>query len=147
MARRRPEALAHASRYFACITGGRYTAIAVDDAGVKAVPANGGDGVPVGVLSRGAVEQLYLCVRFGMIRARATDAGMPVLLDDVLVNFDARRAEACADVIVELARSTQVVVATCHPATRDRLAARGAQVVEWDSMEAGTTSGPSSPRP
>ena len=42
-------------------------------------------------------------------------------MDDVFVNFDAERAEAMAHVVAEFAERHQVLVFTCHDATRDML--------------------------
>jgi uncharacterized protein YhaN len=42
-------------------------------------------------------------------------------MDDVLVNFDDRRAEATVRTLAELAREVQIVFLTCHRATTDRM--------------------------
>jgi uncharacterized protein YhaN len=44
---------------------------------------------------------------------------LPVLMDDVLVNFDDERRWAAARVIAEFAAHRQVVYFTCHPATAE----------------------------
>ena len=44
-------------------------------------------------LSRGTGEQLYLALRFGLIEEFAGQAEpLPVVMDDILVNFDVERA-------------------------------------------------------
>jgi len=67
-------------------------------------------------LSRGTVEQLFLALRFALVEeyCRNTEP-MPVLLDDVLVNFDPARARAAANAIVRLSQKHQVIALTCHP--------------------------------
>ena len=46
---------------------------------------------------------------------------MPVLMDDVTVNFDPERALAVFRVLVELSATHQVLVLTCHPSTVSQL--------------------------
>ena len=75
-------------------------------------------GVRRGVLelSRGTREQLYLSLRFGLIREyEASSEPLPVIMDDILVNFDPKRARSAADAIAGLAESNQVLFFTCHP--------------------------------
>lgn len=69
-------------------------------------------------LSRGTAEQLYLSMRFALIDEYAQHSEpMPVLMDDVMVNFDPERAAAVCESVVELAERHQVLVLTCHPET------------------------------
>ena len=69
-------------------------------------------------LSRGTAEQLFLALRFALVEeyCRNTES-MPVLLDDVLVNFDPVRARAAAAAVIELSKRHQVIALTCHPDT------------------------------
>jgi len=69
-------------------------------------------------LSRGTREQLYLSLRFGLIRefGERTER-LPVVVDEVLVNFDPKRAGRAARAFAELANTNQVLVFTCHPET------------------------------
>ena len=74
-------------------------------------------------LSRGTAEQLYLALRLALIGQLAeVGPGLPVLMDDVLVNFDEERRLGAAQAIADLARLRQVVVFTCHTETADILA-------------------------
>ena len=75
-----------------------------------------GHSAQVETLSRGAREQLYLAIRLAVIQ-RLSRAGleMPLLLDDVFVNFDAPRTEAAIDLLQEVAEGgQQVLFFTCH---------------------------------
>jgi uncharacterized protein YhaN len=71
-------------------------------------------------LSRGTAEQLYLSLRFGFVSefVRHSDP-LPLVFDDILVNFDPRRARAAAEAILELAESQQILFFTCQPSTAD----------------------------
>lgn len=114
---RQPETLREASRYLERMTDGRYLrvwtplgeqSLCVDDAG--------GESLPVEVLSRGTREQLFLCLRMALVSWYARQgARLPLVLDDVLVNFDAARARAAAAALSEFALSGhQLLVFTCH---------------------------------
>ena len=39
---------------------------------------------------------------------------VPILADDILVNFDARRRIGAARALAELSRTRQVILFTCH---------------------------------
>lgn len=114
---RQPEALADASNYLQRLTEGRYTrvwtplgerSLRVDDAE--------GNSLPVEVLSRGTREQVFLGLRLALVAAYARRGiDLPLVLDDVLVNFDAKRAKAAAAALRDFAADGhQVLVFTCH---------------------------------
>lgn len=116
---RQPEVVKHASHVFSTITEGRYTGLSVplDGGPVEAYDTTSSARKP-SELSRGAAEQLYLALRIGLItRLGDVGAGLPVLMDDVLVNFDPARKRGAVDAVAELAASRQVVFFTCHPDT------------------------------
>jgi uncharacterized protein YhaN len=112
-----PKVIREAGSYFELFTGGRYqrvfappgeSSIQVIDAQERSKEASD--------LSRGSAEQLYLAIRFGYIAAQAAGTEpLPVLMDDVLVNFDPARARAAAQAIVGLSHKRQVLFFTCHP--------------------------------
>jgi len=61
---------------------------------------------------------LYLAIRLGLIaRSGAVGSSLPVLMDDVLVNFDPERRTGAVEAIAQLAEERQVVFFTCHPET------------------------------
>ena len=115
---RQPDVLRAATAHFERITGGRYARIvAQGDAGVR-VETEGGESRITDELSRGTAEQLYLALRFGLIEEFARHAEpLPVVMDDILVNFDADRAERTATAIRDLATRHQVLFFTCHQPT------------------------------
>jgi len=117
---RQPEVLRRAGDHFRRITSGRYERITVDPTEaarpvVRAVSARG-ESVDAAVLSRGTAEQLYLSLRLGLAEEFAERAvALPVVLDDVLVNFDEERARAVVEDLAETATRRQVLLFTCHP--------------------------------
>jgi uncharacterized protein YhaN len=69
-------------------------------------------------LSRGTAEQLYLAIRFGYISNFAAGGEpLPIIMDDILVNFDPFRAVQATAAIEKLAKTHQVLFFTCHPET------------------------------
>jgi uncharacterized protein YhaN len=114
---RQPEVLQEASRYLERLTEGRYRrawtplgepTLRVDD--------DQGRSLPIELLSTGAREQLFLALRLALAARYARQGkSLPLVLDDVLVNFDARRARAAAAMIVDFAAAgCQLLLFTCH---------------------------------
>lgn len=116
---RQPAVLEAAGAHFARITGGRYVRLAVDSsAELPSVRAIRADGTAAGPdeLSRGTAEQLYLCLRLALAESFAGRyVALPIVLDDVLVNFDPERQAAVARELAAAAERHQVILLTCHP--------------------------------
>nr|HID60018.1 hypothetical protein [Desulfobacterales bacterium] len=116
---RQPGVVKQAEAYFRSITKGRYTRL-ISPMNESRIEVLTPDGVrkQVDQLSRGTQEQLYLSLRFGLINEFAEKAvSLPVIMDDILVNFDPDRALSAARAILELSRLHQVIFFTCHPET------------------------------
>jgi uncharacterized protein YhaN len=114
---RHPHVVQEAERYYATNTDGRYPPIMAPP-GEAQVLVEREQGAPLTSeqLSRGTAEQLYLALRFGLIEQFARNAEpLPVVMDDILVNFDPKRAERAARAIGQLASRHQVLFFTCHP--------------------------------
>jgi uncharacterized protein YhaN len=121
---RQPQVLRDASASFAEVTDGRYPRIRQGSTTHEALELEDAAGRTVDpvTLSRGTREQLYLCLRLALAKGVAAGGTpLPMIMDDVLVNFSPDRAEAMATVLAEVAREQQVLFFTCHPATRDLL--------------------------
>ena len=114
---RQPETLQEASGYFSQMTQGRYRRVWTPvGERVLRVEDHEGHWLPVEVLSRGAREQLFLSLRLSLAAYFARrGTPLPLILDDVLVNFDGERAKAAAQVLCEFAAAGhQMLVFTCH---------------------------------
>jgi uncharacterized protein YhaN len=114
---RQPETLKEASDYLRQLTGGKYTRIWTPLAhDILFVDTQEGDSLPVQVLSRGTREQLFVSLRLALVAAFARRGiHLPMILDDVFVNFDAGRTKIAAAVLREFAREGhQLIVFTCH---------------------------------
>ncbi len=114
---RQPVTIADASRYLARITCGKYQniwtplgkrSLRIDD--------EQGHSLSVESLSSGTREQLFLSIRMALIHDYARHGvTLPMVLDDVLVNFDEHRCEAAIDSLLEFSQQGhQVLMFTCH---------------------------------
>ena len=114
---RQPGVVRHAESFFKNITGGRYQTVfsplgsseihVTDSSGVSKQPNQ---------LSRGTREQLFLSLRFGLVRELGQRSErLPVIVDEALVNFDPERGLRAARAFVELSQTNQVLVFTCQP--------------------------------
>jgi len=114
---RQPEVLRQASVFFKVMTEGRYSrVIAPLDGGDILVERADGVRLPPQLLSRGTAEQLYLAMRLALVREYATHVDpLPVVFDDVFVNFDPKRCRNTLLAVRELAESHQILLFTCHP--------------------------------
>jgi uncharacterized protein YhaN len=114
---RQPETLREASGYFCQMTQERYRRVWTP-VGERVLRVEDAEGhwLPVEVLSRGAREQLFLSLRLALAAHFARrGAPLPLILDDVLVNFDMERAKAAAQVLRDFAaQGQQMLVFTCH---------------------------------
>lgn len=120
---RQPGVIKEAQTFFSKITHGRYPRIyaPLGEATIY-VEDERGERKSIQELSRGTAEQLYLSLRFGFIREFGKRAeSLPVVFDDILVNFDPERFKAACSAIKELAKTNQILYFTCHPETVDSL--------------------------
>ncbi len=112
-----PQALREASIHLQRLTGGRYTRVWTPF-GEHSLKVDDGQGhsLNVEVLSRGTREQLFLALRLALITSFARrGVQLPLVLDDVLVNFDVGRARAAALVLRDFAKEGhQILIFTCH---------------------------------
>jgi uncharacterized protein YhaN len=124
-----PAVIRAASSIFAEITEQAWTGLSasLDDDALSVLPQHK-EAVSPEQLSRGAQEQLYLALRLAYIRNHAAHASaLPVIMDDILVNFDPARAKNTALALVPLVKGLppsngqnaipphQVLFFTCHP--------------------------------
>ena len=114
---RQPAVLREASKFFQVMTEGKYVRIMVPlgEMRLEITPQQGMSRT-TDVLSRGTAEQLYLSMRLAFVREYAKHAGpLPLVVDDIFVNFDPGRAQAAMKILGEIAQTHQVLVFTCHP--------------------------------
>ena len=63
----------------------------------------------------GTCQQLYLALRIALlVTADNVGRAVPIIADDILVNFDSQRRAGAAKALAQLARHRQVILLTCH---------------------------------
>ena len=126
-----PDVIRRASKYLSSITDGQYDRITMDDAGEFYVSGSCGTrAVSARHLSTGATEQLYVAIRLSIMDH--LDDGrerLPVFIDEIFVNWDARRRGRGFEVLRELSDVRQVFVMTCHLPWAEELVALGARKI------------------
>jgi uncharacterized protein YhaN len=114
---RQPETLREASQYLVRLTDGHYTRVwmPLDRRGLL-VENDKGESLSLDVLSRGTREAVFIGLRLALTGSFARRGAMlPLVLDDVLVNFDTERVRCAASVLCEFSRQGhQVIMFTCH---------------------------------
>jgi len=114
---RQPQMLQQASSLLSQLTCGKYSRIWTR-LGEKAllVDDDHGHSLRVEHLSSGTREQVFLAVRLAMIQDFARKGTeLPMVLDDVTVNFDQSRTEAAAQTLMDVAKQgQQILLLTCH---------------------------------
>ena len=123
--------LATASSIFKTLTLDSFSRLLVDSDG----PAPrlfgvrpDGQQVDVAGMSEGSRDQLYLALRLAALEIQiAQGFNMPLIADDLFINFDDRRMEAGLKVLGDLSQSMQVIFLTHHdhlvPLAKDVLGA------------------------
>ncbi len=110
--------LAKASAHFSGLTRGSFSRLLVDTE--EATPRlfgirPNGQAVDVTGMSEGSRDQLYLALRLAALELQI-DQGLclPLIADDLFINFDDDRTSAGLQVLGELSRQMQVVFLTHH---------------------------------
>ena len=114
--------LARAGAFFRQLTDGDFATLEIENEDGK--PALEGAAVRSRTSGRqrlgrrtsaGTRDQLFLALRLaGIEQHLAEREPMPLIIDDVLINFDDRRAGATLRCIAELSKQTQVLLFTHH---------------------------------
>lgn len=123
--------LDRSSAIFAAITCGSFAGLTTDyddDRQILLGVRPGGEkSVRVEGMSKGTCDQLYLALRLATIEAHIASRGpMPVIVDDLLVQFDDERALATLRQLQALAVRTQVLFFTHHEHLIDLAVSSGA---------------------
>ena len=112
-----PELLKQASRCFKAFTQNAYTLIYKQLSSNTLRVSNNETGADKGIgeLSRGTREQLFLALRLALISSfESNGESLPVILDDILVNFDSTRKEAVRRGLEEFASTHQILLFECQ---------------------------------
>ncbi|WP_019636337.1 AAA family ATPase [Paenibacillus fonticola] len=112
---RQPEVLRLASNYMQAMTNGQYERIVLKMGSQELLAEHREHGpIESASLSRGTAEQLYLSMRLALSEAVSHHRNIPLLLDDLFVNFDADRLQGVIAVLKEISSKRQMIMMTCH---------------------------------
>ena len=112
--------LARASEIFQALTLGSFSRLLVDadshdSPRLVSIRTDGNKPVEVPGLSEGTRDQLYLALRLAALDQQASQGSrMPLIADDLFINFDDRRTEAGLQVLGDVSRRMQVILLTHH---------------------------------
>lgn len=111
--------VSQAGKLFARLTRGSFSGLKIDfdekDNPVILGLRPSGELLAVDGMSDGTLDQFYLSLRLASLeRYLEQNEPLPFILDDLLVNFDDRRAEETLKVLGEFASKTQVIFFTHH---------------------------------
>ena len=131
-----PPILTRAKEYLEHLSGGRYLNIwtplgkrtlCVDDKDENTLIVEN--------LSGGTREQLFLAIRFALVEHYSSQGvELPIILDDVLVNFDHERTQAAVDVLLQkISDRQQILFFTCHQHLAEMFRQRGVSTVTLPS--------------
>ncbi len=123
---KQPSVMQRASRYFEKVTSGRFARMIapLGEQRVLAEKANG-ELLDASALSRGTAEQMYLCIRFALAdEYAASGVRLPLVIDDLFVNFDDERLGYGMELLQTAAEGRQLLLFTCHKHVLDAYVSR-----------------------
>jgi uncharacterized protein YhaN len=109
-----------AGHYFKTLTRGSFSGLKADfnDKGepvLKAVRPEDDIALPIGALSDGTRDQMFLALRLGGLSRQIENGGrFPFIVDDILVHFDDERSSSALSALSDLADKTQIIFFTHH---------------------------------
>lgn len=113
-----PAMIKSVSQLLGKMTAGRYVEfdrVGGGNKGILVRRADGAERTPE-QLSSGTREQLYLAIRLAYVQHYCgQNEPLPIIMDDVLVNFDDDRVRQTFAALADVAAQIQVLFFTCHP--------------------------------
>lgn len=110
-----PEVYRQASRLLAAMTAGVWVQVRMSEEGKLQVVDRVKTVREPLYLSLGTCQQLYLSLRIALLMtADNVGRAIPIMADDILVNFDEDRRRGAVAALMELSEKRQVILFTCH---------------------------------
>ncbi|NMM50044.1 ATP-binding protein [Marinigracilibium pacificum] len=122
----KPAIIEDASAIFSRITEGKYLVVHESENQFISVSDKEGKRIKVEDLSRGTKEQLYLSLRLAIVKGK--DEPLPLILDDILVNFDGARLRLAIDELHNISNSHQILLFSCHESMKTKLEANTIEI-------------------
>ena len=112
-----PELSRRASEIFKRLTGGSFGIIRIKNAEFDVDVSRGEASPPQGelTLSSGTRDELWLSLRLALCEILSESEGnLPIILDDVFINFDDERLSRALGYLSEIAEKRQIILFSCH---------------------------------
>jgi DNA repair exonuclease SbcCD ATPase subunit len=127
------------SKLLGKITGGRYSAMRLDENMAPSLQVDGRRWVPAEHFSKGTVDAIYLALRIALAKVRDDGRSLPLMLDDPFVHLDQKRLTTALN-MVDLASADGQLILFSHNLDLGKRAARERwHVVPLDGGTADTT--------
>ena len=112
---KQPDVIRRTSEHFRQMSENKYHKVIapIDKKNIEVIREDGLRILPQ-YLSRGTTEQLYLAVRIALVEEFSKYKVLPVILDDIFVNFDNNRLLNALMILNKLAERHQIILFTCH---------------------------------
>lgn len=119
---KQPKVIKQASEYFKKMTDNKYINIVapIGSSEIEVIREDLVRFLPQ-FLSRGTVEQLFLAMRFALVKEFSKQLSLPIIMDDIFVNFDYLRLDNTIDVLNDLSHDHQILLFTCHQHVTSRI--------------------------
>lgn len=98
---------------FGRITAGKYAGVTLDEDSLEPAVSDAANAkIALTNLSAGTQDQLYFAIRLALMRYLTNDRELPLILDDPFSAFDAGRLGVTRDILIEVAKTNQVIMFT-----------------------------------
>lgn len=126
-----PEFTKQLSNVMSKISNGKYTNIKLDEKEGLIVEVENGNYIPVGLLSIGTIDQLYLSLRLGAAN-QISNENLPIILDEAFAYYDSERLKNILEFLNEEYPNRQIIILTCTNREKEILEERS---IEYNFIE------------
>lgn len=120
------------SEVFKLLTDGRYSSVSISKSfDINVTPRDVFGSKEAGYLSSGTADQAYLSLRLALSDLICDDGNiLPVMLDDVLTQYDDARMTAAVNFLKDYSQNKQIILFTCHSSVSDAAKSAGSKVIK-----------------
>lgn len=109
-----PDIITKVSAYMRQMTEGKYSDVMISESYELQFLVDG-ELLPLSrAFSKGTIQQLFFAYRLAVIDALDPENELPLVLDEILVNWDANRLNETLKLLSDIARKRQIIFFTCH---------------------------------